>query len=160
WRVRRRVTAIDRAIRRDSRATDRVALALLGIASLGLVTTVNRTAGAIMSMWQGLPDSCVASFVVCLAIYFAIRPERPLAGADPRTSWRRVRRLAVAWLAIWLAGSAIVALRLGHWHRYRLASTPAQLLGFLAFGPAQEELLFRGAIFELARRSAPQHGRW
>jgi membrane protease YdiL (CAAX protease family) len=34
-----------------------------------------------------------------------------------------------------------------------MAATPGQLLGFLALGPLQEELLFRGAIFELAQRS-------
>jgi len=41
----------------------------------------------------------------------------------------------------------------GHWVRYRLAGGPGQLVGFLLLGPLQEELLFRGAIFELAERA-------
>jgi membrane protease YdiL (CAAX protease family) len=44
----------------------------------------------------------------------------------------------------------------GHWIRYRLANGTGQIIGFLLFGPAQEELLFRGAIYELTKRSS--HG--
>jgi len=54
---------------------------------------------------------------------------------------------------MWLTGCALAAVAAGHWIRYRLAHGPAQLAGFLLVGPLQEELLFRGAIYELAARS-------
>ncbi len=56
-------------------------------------------------------------------------------------------------MALPLLGSALAALVAGHWIRYRLAHGPCQLLGFLFLGPAQEELLFRGALYELVERS-------
>ncbi len=131
----------------------RSALVTLSLLSLALVTTVNRAASALAPRWDWLPDSCIVSFLVCLGVYVAIRPARPFGLPLPDTSWRRVGRVSTVWLAFWLSGSAVAALGAGHWIRYRLGHTPAQLTGFLLFGPLQEELLFRGAVFELVERS-------
>jgi membrane protease YdiL (CAAX protease family) len=137
------------------KAAARVGLGVLSLVSLGLVTTSNRLAGALAPRLPWLPDSCLGSLVVCFFVYLSIRPSRPFGGPVPRTPWPRLLRVSSWWLALWLAGSAAAALAAGHWQRYRLATTPAQIAAFLILGPLQEELLFRGAIFELAQRSAP-----
>jgi membrane protease YdiL (CAAX protease family) len=100
-----------------------------------------------------IADSCLASALVCVAIYVAIRPERPFAVPLKSTNWGRVRRISVIWLALWVGTSALAALEHGHWVRYRLAETFPELIAFVAIGPFQEEVLFRGSIFELAQRS-------
>src|SRR5215471_11739700 len=127
----------------------RIVLGILAILSLTLVTTVNRAAGRLFPGCSWLPDSCVASFLVCLAIYIGIRPRRPFGPPDPETDWKRIASVGATWLVLWLFGCAMVALAHGHWIRYRLAHGPAQLVAFLLLGPVQEEMLFRGAIFEL-----------
>ena len=136
----------------SSVAASRLWLALVGIASLVLVTSVNRAAGALVPLpW--LPDSCVASTLACLAVYLAIRPRRPFARPLSTTNWPRVRRLSVAWLVVWFGSSTFAALLAGHWIHYRLAETLPQVVAFVLMAPLQEELLFRGAIFELTERS-------
>ncbi len=131
----------------------RFALACYAALSFILVTTVNRAAFRLFPQSPWLPDSCLASFLICALLYFAIRPNRRLAMPRPETDWRRIRRVSLIWLGFWLLVSVAAALYAGHWVRYPLAQTIPQLIGFLAFGPLQEELLFRGAIFELAERS-------
>jgi hypothetical protein len=80
----------------------RLLLVVVCALSFGLVTTVNRAAGQLLSIaW--IPDACIASTVVCLGLYLAIRPERPFGLPSERTDWRRVRRLGVTWLVAWLA---------------------------------------------------------
>jgi len=137
-----------------SKNVARIWLVPLGLISLGLVTTVNRLAGRLAPDVAWLPDSCIASLAVCIAVYLAIRPARPFAPPLPTTPWPRVLRLSIGWLVLWLALSAIAASAAGHWLRYRLANGPSEIIAFVIIGPLQEELLFRGAIFELAERSA------
>lgn len=131
----------------------RLQLALLGALSLCLVTTANRLAARIPSAPPWLPDSCIASLLVCAAVYLAIRPSRPFAPPRRDTKWRLLLGTGAVWLAAWLLVSGLSALVVGHWIRYRLAQSPAQIAAFLFLGPLQEEMLFRGAIFELADRS-------
>jgi membrane protease YdiL (CAAX protease family) len=138
----------------------RCGLAALGLVSIGLVTTANRSASLLAPRWTWLPDSCVLSFLACCGMYLAIRPERPFARPVPGTDWARVRRITLLWLGLWLTASVIAGLVAGHWMRYRLSHGSAQLIGFLVLGPAQEELLFRGAIYELAERSRLGAGVW
>src|SRR5262249_28964486 len=126
----------------------RLFLAAYAVISFGLVTTVNRAAGRLAPGWPGLADSCIASLGRCRLLFLAMRPARPLAAPRAGADGRRMRRLALGWLVIWWGASAVAALVAGHWVRYRLAGGAAQLVGFLALGPLQEELLFRGAIFE------------
>lgn len=138
----------------------RAGLVCLAVISFGLVTTVNRAAGRLFFKWPWLPDTCIASFFVCLAIYLGIRPTRPFAAPSPTTNWLRIWRVAIVWLGIWFLASAVMALAAGHWVRYGPSYGTPQRVGFLAFGPLQEELLFRGAIYELAERRWPGRGAW
>lgn len=130
----------------------RLLLIVVCALSVCFVTTVNRAVGQLLSI-SWIPDTCIASTLACLGLYLAIRPARPFRLPLQSTNWRRVRRLSVTWLAVWLVASGIGALVAGHWIHYRLASTVPQIVGFLVLGPFQEELLFRGVIFELAERS-------
>ena len=131
----------------------RLLLTIVCVLSIALVTTVNRAAGHLVPSLPWLPDTCLASSLVCVGIYLAVRPARPFGRPPPHVDWRSIIRIGSIWLGLWLLGSAIVGIAVGHWVRYRLANGPAQLVGFLALGPFQEEVLFRGTIFELAERS-------
>ena len=135
----------------------RVGLTLVCLLSLGLITTTN-------GMWYSvaqkfapavawLAGTCVASLVVCVAVYLGIRPAKPFAMPRPDTDWRGVFRLSGIWLAVWLLASIARAAQLGHWIAY--AHGAVAVGAFLIFGPLQEELLFRGAIFELVKRAFP-----
>jgi len=59
-------------------------------------------------------------------------------------------------MMVWLfaSASAAAAMHAGHWVAYTTGA--AAISGFIIFGPVQEELLFRGAIFELAQRVFPE----
>ena len=54
---------------------------------------------------------------------------------------------------VWLLGSYAYAISRGQWNAYLVGTAP--LIGFLVLGPLGEELLFRGAVFELAERRFP-----
>ncbi len=138
----------------------RLALGAVALASLGLVTTVNRFALTLVPGAPWLPDTCAASLIACVAIYFAIRPAHPFARPSRDTRWPRIARVAGVSLVVWLAGSVVASMASGHWVRYRLANSPEQLVGFLLLGPLQEEILFRGAIYELAERNRLGVGPW
>ena len=137
--------------------TNRMVLAAICFVSLGLVTTVNRSWYFVA--WQLFPgaawlaETCTASFVVCVVIYLSIRPARPFGLPRSDTNWSRILRVSAIWMAIWLSASAVAAVHMGHWIAY--PSGAAAISGFVIFGPMQEELLFRGAIFELAQRVFP-----
>jgi membrane protease YdiL (CAAX protease family) len=137
--------------------TNRVALAVICFVSLGLVTTTNRAwyyvARRLFPGAQWLAETCIASFIVCVVIYLSIRPARPFALPRPNTNWSRIFRVSAIWMAIWLSASAMAAIQVGHWISYTTGA--AAISGFLIFGPIQEELLFRGAIFELVQRVFP-----
>jgi len=136
---------------------------VLAAAALGLITTANRLGGRGL---QQLADSrlfwlaelCIPSLLVCLLLYWSVRPARPFAGPQPDTPWGRLARLGGAWLLLWLAGSAIAAGVVGHWIQY--TSGLYALLCFVLIGPLQEEFLYRGVLFELAERGWPQTPGW
>ena len=69
------------------------------------------------------------------------------------TPWVRVLRVSVVWLGLWLLGRSLVAVAEGRWPAY--AHGPAAVAAFLLVAPLGEELLFRGAIFELVQRGWP-----
>jgi uncharacterized protein len=136
---------------------------LLAVAALGLVTSANRLGARILQatgaenlLW--LAGLCVPSLLVCLLAYVGIRPARPFALRQAGTRWGRLLRLGGAWLVLWLAGSGLAASVAGHWIRYTSGLLP--VLCFLAVAPLQEELLYRGALFELAERGWPVAHRW
>jgi len=134
--------------------TNRIALAVICLASLGLITTTNRAWYFVASHFfpsaAGLSETCIVSGIVCLVIYFSIEPARPFGLPRPETNWSRIFRVSAIWLAVWLSASAAAAIHAGHWIAYTTGA--AAISGFVIFGPIQEELLFRGAIFELAER--------
>src|SRR5262249_54109677 len=154
--ARRQARAVHRRAGLGSRApvtrrTSRGLYVLFSLASLGLITTANRLGGRWLQSVRGgafswLADLCVPSFLVCLAAYLLSRPARsPLALPVPGTDWRRVARLGGGWLVIWLAACALAAVVTGHWIRYTTGTCAT--LCFVVVGPAQEELLFRGALY-------------
>ena len=134
--------------------TRRSAWGLVAIGSASLVVTlaVNGLAGRLLPLpLRWLADACVPSLLASLALYLLVFPARPLAWAVPGTPWRRLLRLSSLWLLIWLLGSVLYAAALGNWHFYTRGY--AALICFALVGPLAEELLFRGAIFELAERT-------
>ncbi len=137
--------------------SNRFLLALVCLLSLALVTTTNNAwysaAQRFAPPVAWLAATCIASLLVCALIYVSIRPARPFAMPRPVTDWRRVFRVSGIWLAVWLSASAAVAAKAGYWTAY--AHGAAALVAFLIFGPLQEELLFRGAMFELVQRVFP-----
>ena len=139
-------------------ARSRVLLVFLALLSLVLVTTCNRLAAAGLRT-MAAPDLlwvaglCVPSLVACALIYLGVRPERPFGAPIPETRWPRVLRLAGTWLVVWLIASTVAATVAGHWIRY--ASGAPAIACFVVVGPLQEEVLFRGALFELAERGCP-----
>lgn len=133
-------------------------LLVVCVLSLGLISTVNRVCYQLSlrfapaTVWVSL--TCFSSFLACLAVYLGSRPARLFALPGPVTDWRRIFRLSSLWMMIWLGASALAANHAGHWIAY--AHGASAIIAFLIFGPLQEELLFRGAIFELTERAFPQ----
>ncbi len=135
--------------------SDRVTLAALCAISLVFTTSINRAAGAWLGLiapgWSGrASETCVASCAAAVAVYLIVRPRLPFARPNPATPWPGLVRLGGWWLLVWLAASTLNAFARGGWYAYTHGA--AALTGFLLFGPLGEELLFRGAIFELAER--------
>src|SRR5262245_29678916 len=101
----------------------RLALALTCLASLGFTTSLNRAAAAGLRA-RGLdgldwiPESCLSSCIGALLVYLAIRPTRPFSGPVRQTPWHAVLRTSATWLAVWLAGSSLVAWSRGRWFAY------------------------------------------
>jgi membrane protease YdiL (CAAX protease family) len=136
---------------------------ILAISTLGLITTVNRLTGRALQAAAGdrlawLADLCLPSLLACLIIYLAVRPVRRFALPSPDSSWPVIYRLATGWLLAWLAASTLAAAVVGHWIRY--TNGALAITCFVLLGPLQEELLFRGALFELAERGWPGRGPW
>jgi len=133
-------------------------LAVLAPLSLVLTTTVNRLSGAWLVThapgWAWLADACVPSTMAALLVYLAIRPQRPFGRPEPGTLWPRLLRLGAVWLGIWIAACTVYAWRLGHWPAY--AKGPAPVAAFVLIAPFGEEMLFRGALYELTERTWPR----
>ncbi len=130
------------------------ALGLIAVGSVSLFVTLaaNGLAGRLLPPdLRWLADACVPSLLASLALYLLVFPARPFAWAAPGTPWRRLLRLASLWLLVWLLGSVLYAAALGGWHAY--TRSYANLFCFALVGALAEELLFRGAIFELAERT-------
>jgi membrane protease YdiL (CAAX protease family) len=128
-------------------------LPIVGIFSLFITYAANTTLAFALPHSVGIGSSCIASATAELAIYLAIRPRRPLGWPISSTPWRRVFRLSITWLALWLAAAGAVALARGYWQAYVAGSFT--IIGFVFLGPLGEEFLFRGALFELTERAYP-----
>ncbi len=130
------------------------ALLAVGVASTFCTRLSNRAvADALSAEW--IASACIPAVLVALSIYVLCRPRRPFALGNAGTSWARIFKISLGWLIVWIAGSVIYASVRGGWVPY-VAGAPA-LVGFLLLGPLTEELLFRGAVFELAERVWPQN---
>jgi len=142
---------------RKPRPLDVAALIGVGLVSLVLTTTVNRAAGRLLDdvlpRFDWIADAAVPSCLACLLIYLACAPARPFAAPDRNTDWRSIARLSAGWLTIWLLFSVALPSALGHLTAYTHGA--ANIAAFVVFGVIGEELLFRGAIFELAQRVRP-----
>jgi|SRR5215468_10933241 len=129
-------------------------LAVLAPLSLVLTTTVNRLTGRWLTvhapMWAWLADACIPSTAAALLLYLAMRPARPFARPWPSTPWARLIRLGAIYLGVWYAALVVVAWRLGHWPAY--AHGAAAVAAFVVVAPLGEEMLFRGALYELTER--------
>lgn len=129
----------------------------LCVISLRLTTTINSE--AIVLLRQAAPGAtwigyaAIPSCLAALLIYLAIRPQRPLAWAAAGTDWPSVIRLSLLWLTIWIGLSVGVPYALGRLTPY--ATAAVDVAAFIVFGALGEELLFRGAIFEVAQRALP-----
>jgi membrane protease YdiL (CAAX protease family) len=131
----------------------RLHLLFVSCLSLFLTYSANSAFGHALGCIPGIAASCLASATVALAVYLSIRPNRPFAWVVQSTPWNNILRLSALWLSAWLVGSISVSIVHGAWHPYAIGLFP--VLGFVIFGPLGEELLLRGAIFELAERSFP-----
>ena len=128
-------------------------LLLVGAMSLFVTYVANNALKHSLPQVSGIGSSCIASAAAALLIYMAIQPSRPFAWALPTTPWRRVMRLSMIWLVSWLLAASAWALLHGRWEAYVVGAFA--ILGFTLLGPLTEELLFRGAVFELAERAYP-----
>ena len=128
-------------------------LIVVGVTTTFCTLLANRTAAWVFPGLHWIGPSCICAALLATAIYIAIRPERPFEGWLRQTDWNRVIKLSLGWLVAWVGGSAIYGVLQGSWQPY--VTGTAAVLGFLVFGPVAEELLFRGAVFELAQRAFP-----
>jgi membrane protease YdiL (CAAX protease family) len=140
------------ALRHQERSS-KLWLLLIGALSLFVTYAANNALSRALPHLAGIGSSCIASVAAAALIYTAIRPSRPLAWALPTTPWHRMIRLSIVWLVSWLIAASGWALLHGEWQAYVVGGFA--ILGFTLLGPLTEELLFRGAVFELAERSFP-----
>lgn len=134
-----------------------ILIALVAV-SLILTSTANRLAGRLLDAatpeisW--IATAAIPSFALIAILYL-------LGGDRQALRWpmlnvvegRRAVRLSATWLLIWLSGMVAASFAAGHWITYAQGVPP--VLAFLLFGPAGEELLFRGLIFQQARTVWP-----
>jgi membrane protease YdiL (CAAX protease family) len=142
---------------------DQICYVITAVAAFNLITTANSLGAQVLhavaaSRLLWLASLRIPSFVVCLFLYIGCRPARPMAPPLPTTPWRVVARLGCVWLAVWLFGSTLGAIIAGHWIRY--TSGTSAILCFAVVGPLQEELLYRGALYEWAERSWSAEHTW
>src|SRR5262249_36631540 len=62
--------------------------------------------------------------------------------------------LGAVWLVVWVLACSIYAWRLGHWPAYTKGF--ASVAAFVLIASWGEEMLFRGAIYELTEREWPR----
>ena len=136
----------------DARAaSNKAGLVVLAFLSLGVTAGANGLGAWAFPAHLWIARACVLSSVLALVIYLSIRPDRPFAMPRPCTPWRTVAVLSGTWLAVWLLALVAYAMVRGEWIAY--VAGAAGVACFVVIGPLQEELFFRGAIFELADRA-------
>jgi membrane protease YdiL (CAAX protease family) len=132
-------------------------LGAVGLASLALTTTVNRTVGSFTHehnpVLDWLANTCLASCLALFSLYILVRRTGPFRIPKPETDWRSIRSLSLRWLMVWLLGSVGAAVVKGGW--YASAHGWSEIFAFLLFAPIGEEILFRGLVFELAEQALP-----
>lgn len=136
-------------------ASDKITLLILLLVSLFLTTTVNRWTGvalvSVLSDAGWIASAAIPSCIVILSLYSWLGSRTLLHWPQFSPPNRRfIISLSALWLGLWLSASVAVALAMGYWPTYA-RGWPA-IMAFIAFGPIGEELLFRGMIFERARR--------
>ena len=145
---------LDRRATRRRRCATLLPFGCLVFCSLVLTSTTNHVVGTILII--NAPDiSWIATAAVPSAILIVIL--YALLGSRNALRWprldstvrRRVLGISAIWLSLWMVGSVVAAALAGHWIRY--ADGFPLVVAFMVFGPAGEELLFRGLIFEKAR---------
>lgn len=129
-------------------------LAAVAVLSFFCTLAANRVAHYLLPQIPGIGASCIFAALVACAIYLSIRPQHPFGLWHGTVAWHRVVRLSMIWLVAWLVPQVIGAVVVGRWTPYATDTGP--LVGFLLFGPFAEELLFRGAVFELSQRAFPE----
>ena len=132
----------------------------VGVVSLGLTTASNRLVGNwLVEHAPGmgwLADAVVPSLIASFTIYALMHPKHFLGLPDRQTNLTSLVRVGAIWLFAWLIGCSIAAVRVGHWIKFTYSThNAAEIVGFTLIAPMAEELLFRGALFELAERAFP-----
>lgn len=131
--------------------------------SLVLTTFTNHFTGRYLQLeaptlaW--IATAAIPSCAVIFGLYALLGDKRLLSWPALQPEDRnRVFRLSAIWLALWLAGSIIVAVITGDWVVYA-RGFPA-IAAFLVFGPLGEELLFRGLIYQRVQDLAVRSALW
>ena len=131
-----------------------ISLGVLAILSLGLLSFVDDNAYALAHAHaQGLEwigRYRITSLATCAVLYLVSGPARSYKLPARSTRWRLVALIACVWfipdlLMVYVARVPVPALR----------SAP-DFVAFLFTGLLAEELLFRGAIYQLAERTLPR----
>jgi membrane protease YdiL (CAAX protease family) len=132
--------------------------ACLVLCSLVLTATTNHVVGTTLNLhapdMSWMATAAIPSTILIVILYALLGSRDALRW--PRldsTVWRRVFGISAIWVSVWMAGSVVAAALAGHWIHYA-AGFPL-VAAFMLFGPAGEELLFRGLIFEKARSIWP-----
>ena len=134
--------------------TDPFVFAGLTIGSVFLTARVNRFAGwflnAHASQVSWIATTAIPSCLAIACLYAVFGDSAALRWPRLRTTeWHRAIWISATWLVLWIAGSVIGAISVGHWIVY--ARGWPSIAAFLVFGPLGEELLFRGLVYEKAR---------
>jgi len=131
----------------------RICFGVLAILSLGLLSIVDNNAytfaRAHAPALEWIGRYRVTSLATCLGLYLSTGPARSYQFPVRNAQWRVVALIAGFWfipdlLMLYVARVPVPVLR----------STP-DLTAFLLTGLLAEELLFRGAIYQLAERTLP-----
>lgn len=133
------------------------ALLIVFVVSLPLTAAANRLGGALLAQYdpslEVLHYTAIPSFLVIALLFVGFGSLDLLKLARPWNRGHGAMRLSLAWIAAWLAGSLLLTVAQGHWPTY--VHDWLSRIGFLFFGPIGEELLFRGIVYERARRVWP-----
>jgi membrane protease YdiL (CAAX protease family) len=149
---------LDRKMTPWRRCATLLPFACLVLCSLVLTATTNHVVGTTLTVhapdMSWIATAAIPSAVLIIILYavFGSRDAIRWPRLDS-TVWRRVFGISAIWLSVWMAGSVVAAALAGHWIQYA-AGLPL-VAAFMVFGPAGEELLFRGLIFEKARAVWP-----